>query len=98
MTLQDWLRDGGLTKHTTSPEEIRDLRTAAARDLRGPSRFVASLPHSCGGPPAECRLCPVMSRFHNGLPWYVPDLTSLVAILSQFVAILSRFCPDSWVP
>jgi hypothetical protein len=34
MTLQDWLRDGRLTKHTTSPEEIRDLKRAAARDLR----------------------------------------------------------------
>jgi hypothetical protein len=34
MTSQDWLRDGRLTKHATSPEEIRDLKTAAARDLR----------------------------------------------------------------
>ena len=34
MTLQGWLRDGRLTNYTTSPQEIRDLRNAAARDLR----------------------------------------------------------------
>jgi hypothetical protein len=34
MTLQDWLRSGHLTRHKTSPEEIWDLRSAAARALR----------------------------------------------------------------
>jgi len=34
MTLENWLRDGQLVRHRTSAAEIRDLREAAARDLR----------------------------------------------------------------
>lgn len=34
MSLKDWLRDGWLNQHTTSPEEIRDLLGVVERDLR----------------------------------------------------------------
>jgi hypothetical protein len=33
MTLEDWLKSRYLTEHTTSPQEIRDLRQGADRDV-----------------------------------------------------------------
>jgi hypothetical protein len=33
MSLKDWLRNGWLVEHQTSPEEIRDLLEVADRDL-----------------------------------------------------------------
>jgi hypothetical protein len=33
MSLSDWERNGWLTKHQTSPNEIRDLRQVVERDL-----------------------------------------------------------------
>ena len=33
MTLQDWLINGWLTPHKTTPQEIKDLLTVADRDL-----------------------------------------------------------------
>lgn len=33
MTLRDWLRNGWLTEHASSPQEVKDLLGVCARDL-----------------------------------------------------------------
>ncbi len=34
MSLQDWLNNGWLVKHVTSPQEVSDLLSVAERDIK----------------------------------------------------------------